>query len=90
VKSLSAKQVREDFDRLLDDAERGKIVLITRNSRPTAVMMPPEYAKLAPIVAAAMKEFGLSIEMSEDAAILVACAFAKEELEHGEIVWHEA
>jgi prevent-host-death family protein len=90
MKSIAAKEARDNFSALLDNAERGKSAIVVRNSRPAAAIMPAESARLAPIIDAVMKEFGLSVEMSEDAEILEAYARAKDEMERGEIVWYEA
>lgn len=87
MKTIAAKDARSHFSELLDNAESGKSAVVIRNSKPAATIMPPEYAKLAPMIDYIIHELGLSIEMSEDSAILKAFAKAQKDLEQGKITW---
>jgi len=89
LKSMPAKEARDKFSDLLDDAEGGRGTVIYRNSKPTAAVVPPQLADLLPVVQAILCELGESVELSHDPEILAAYKRGQAELEHGDITWYE-
>jgi prevent-host-death family protein len=87
--SFTATEAREKLPALLTRAEKGENSLIIRNSKEIAAIVPAEYAHLAPIVLAVMKEVSDTLEMSNDPDVVEAFRRGQAELERGEIVWED-
>jgi len=60
LKSMPAKEARDKFSDLLDDAEDGRATVIYRNSKPTAAVIPSQLADLLPVVQAILCESRLN------------------------------
>ena len=86
---MPAKEARENFSHLLDDAASGQGTVIYRNSKPAAAVIPAHLADLLPVVHAILCELGESVELSHDPEILDAYERAQGELARGEITWYE-
>jgi prevent-host-death family protein len=90
VKTVPAKQARENFSGLLDDAESGKgAVVIIRNSKPAAAVVPPEFAEALPLVQAILSDLGLSLEMAQDQEVVRAYQRGLDDIAREDIVWYE-
>jgi len=89
LKSMPAKEARDKFSDLLDDAEDGRATVIYRNSKPTAAVIPSQLADLLPVVQAILCELGESVELSDDPEVLAEYERGQAELERGQVIWYE-
>jgi prevent-host-death family protein len=55
MKTVSARQANHDFSELLSRVERGEEILITKRSKPVALLSPYERPRLIPERQAAIK-----------------------------------
>jgi prevent-host-death family protein len=87
--TYTASEARTKLPDLLDRAEKGKNSLIIRNSKTVAAIVPAQFASIAPLVAAVLRELGESLEMSIDPDVIEAFRRGQDELERGELIWDE-
>ncbi len=89
LNTISAAEARNNFSSVLDAAEGGKGTMIIRNSKQTAAIIPPELARLVPLLEAILRDMGESIKMSEDPEVLEAFRRGMDEIAREEIDWYE-
>jgi prevent-host-death family protein len=89
LKTLPAHEARTRFSDVLNDAETGQGTMIIRNSKETAAVIPPQLARLLPIVHDLLCDLGESVEMSQNPDILEAYERGKADLEREDIEWYE-
>jgi len=86
IKIVGAKAARESLPALLDEVAKGHASLIVRNSKPAALLLPPDMEALLGIVEAVLRETGESIAISRDSEIIDAVRAGEAEIAAGKYV----
>ncbi len=88
-RTIAAAAARGHFTDILDDAEKGKITVILRHSRPSAAVVPAADLVQFDLFRQIMREVGETLQVSRDPEIVAAVKKSQSALDGGEIVWDE-
>jgi len=88
-RTIAASDAREHFTNILDDAEKGETTLIVRHSRNSAAVVPASDLESFMLFKKILRELNETIELSEDPETIAAVIRAQEQINRGDVVWHD-
>lgn len=88
-RTIAASDARDQFTDILDSAENGETTLIVRHSRNTAAVVPAADLEGFTLYKKILRDLNETIEISEDSETIAAVLKAQEQINRGEVIWHD-
>jgi prevent-host-death family protein len=86
--AVAAKDARARFSELLDKSARSESVLIIRNSKPAAMLVPHELGRLLPMLQVVLAEVDATLQQSGDQALLAELRSARVAADDNDVSWY--